>query len=366
VASDVDYYGRLEVSRDASETDIKKAYKRLAFRYHPDQNAGSKEAEEKFKEIAEAYAVLSDPEKRKLYDTYGADGLRGAGFSPGFASVEEIFSNFGSIFDDLFGFGFGGRRPRGGAQRGADLRYDLQIPFHEAVLGAQREIEINHPAPCETCQGSGAAPGTGKKTCPRCRGTGQQVLRQGLFSIGTTCPVCHGAGQLVDTPCPTCRGTCVTERTRAVTLTIPPGVDDGTRMRLTGEGEPGRKGGPAGDLYVFVRVAEDERFDRDGWDLHTEVELSFLQAVLGSEVEIPLIRGTKTVGVPRGTQPGDTLVLRGEGVPHLRGYGTGDLIVHLKVTLPKQLTREQEELLRRYAEIEGTKVSKKKKGLFSR
>jgi molecular chaperone DnaJ len=365
--SDRDYYQILGVTKNAGEADIKKAYRRLAVQYHPDRNEGSKDAEEKFKEIAEAYSVLSDPDKRRLYDQFGKEGLRGAGFQPGFSSVEDILSSFGSIFGDLFGFGFGGRgRTRRGPVRGADLRYDLRISFEEAVLGIEREIEIDHPVACETCQGEGTAPGTSRKTCAQCGGSGQVVRSQGFFTMATTCPVCSGQGEVIEQPCQTCRGEGRVPKSRTLALTIPPGVDDGTRMRLSAEGEPGDRGGPPGDLYVFLHVQPHERLVRDGNDLHVEAEIDFVQAVLGASVEIPLVQGVKEVDVPRGAQPGDTIVLRGTGVPRLRGYGRGDLIVHLRVRIPKQLDEAQERLLREYAELTGAKVTKKRKGFFQR
>jgi molecular chaperone DnaJ len=367
-ALEQDYYEILGIGRDASDAEIKKAYKRLAVQYHPDRNQGSKEAEEKFKDLAEAYSVLSDPRKRDLYNRFGKDGLQGAGFSPGFQSVDDIFSSFGSIFDDLFGFSFGGgrrSRSRRGPRRGPDLRYDMEIPFHEAVLGAERDIELAHAVRCETCNGTGAAPGTAKKACTTCHGSGQIVQRQGFFTLSTTCPTCHGAGEVIETPCGECHGSGKVEKMRTVTLTIPAGVDDGTRMRLSEEGEPGDLGGPPGDLYVFLHVQPDKRFVRDGVDLHTEAEIDFVQAVLGTEVEVPLIDGTRAVEVKRGTQPGETIVLRGEGVSHLRGHGKGDLVIHLSVNIPKKLKKDQEELLRQYAESAGLDVSGKR-GLFGR
>jgi molecular chaperone DnaJ len=358
-----DYYQILGIPKNASDSEIKKTYRKLAIQYHPDRNEGKKEAEEKFKEIAEAYGVLSDPSKRQLYDQFGKDGLRGAGFSTGFSSVEDIFSSFGSIFEDFFGFN---TRPRQRQDRGSDLRYDLEITFREAVLGAQKEIQIPLQATCEPCQGSGSSPGTKKRVCPRCQGTGSQTLNQGFFMIATTCSVCHGKGEIIDSPCPTCRGSGLSEKEHKVSLTIPPGVDDGTRMRLNGEGERGSGNGPPGDLYVFLHVAEDERYERDGFDLHTRLHIDFVQAILGTEVSVPLLDGECTVTIKPGTQPGDTLVVRGAGVQHIRGRGQGDLLIHVQVDLPKKLTSEQEALLRQYAEQGNTKVSKKAKHFFSR
>lgn len=368
--ADSAYYDTLGVGPDASEAEIKKAYRRLAVEYHPDRNQGSKEAEEKFKQLAEAYSVLSDPDKRRLYDQFGKDGLKGAGFAPGFSSVEDIFSSFGSIFEDFFGFGFGGagRRGRGrrAVQRGADLRYDLEISFEEAVLGAERTIQVTKPVACSACGGSGAAPGTARTACPRCQGTGQLAQSQGFFTIATTCPQCRGEGQIIESPCPECRGSGLEEKERELELSIPAGVDDGTRMRLSGEGEAGPRGGVPGDLYVFLHVLPNENFVRDGVDLHTEVEIDFAQAALGTKVEIPLVEGSREIEIKRGTQPGERIVLRGEGVPRLRGYGRGDLVVHVDVAIPTRLSSEQEDLLRQYAALTDKKVKKKKKGLFGR
>jgi molecular chaperone DnaJ len=363
-----DYYQILGVAKNASDGDIKKAYRRLAVEYHPDRNQGSKEAEEKFKEVAEAYSVLSDPDKRAIYDRYGADGLKGAGFSPGFQSVEDIFQSFGSIFGDLFGFGsFGGRqRRRSGPQRGSDLRYDIEIPLKEAVLGAEREIALDIPTQCDECHGSGAAAGTSRTTCPRCHGSGAIMQNQGFFTLTTTCPNCRGAGSVIEKPCPRCHGAGKVEKRRTVTLSIPPGVDDGTRMRLSGEGDAGSLGGSPGDLYVVLHVMPDEHFVRDGQHLHVEYEIDFTQAILGASIEIEVLDGSKVIEVPAGTQPGDELVIRGAGVPHLRGHGRGNVIVHLKVVLPKKLTEQQEELLREYAAHAKNDVNKKRKGIFQR
>lgn len=363
------YYDILGVGPEASEAEIKKAYRRLAVEYHPDRNQGSKEAEEKFKNLAEAYSVLSNPDKRRLYDQFGKDGLKGAGFSPGFSSVEDIFSSFGSIFEDFFGFGFGGGRAgrgRRAVQRGADLRYDLEITFEEAVLGAERTITVDKPVPCEKCGGSGAAPGSGKTACPRCGGTGQFTQAQGFFTIATTCPQCRGEGQIIETPCSQCHGSGLEQQERELELNIPAGVDDGTRMRLSGEGEAGPRGGMPGDLYVFLHVRPNENFVRDGSDLHTEVEIDFAQAALGTKMEVPLVEGSKEIEIKRGTQPGERIVVRGEGVPRLRGYGRGDLVIHVDVSIPTRLSAEQEDLLRQYAASTEKKVKKKKKGIFGR
>jgi molecular chaperone DnaJ len=365
-----DYYEILGVERSAGEVEIKKAYRRLAVEYHPDRNEGSKEAEEKFKELAEAYGILSDPQKRQMYDRFGKEGLRGAGFAPGFSSVEDIFSSFGSIFDDLFGFGFGGRRGRSqdpnGPRRGADLRYDLSISFAESVRGTEREISLAHRVTCQTCSGSGAAPGTSRKTCSRCGGSGQFMQSQGFFTIASTCPECRGAGSIVESPCQECHGAGLVEKESKVTVTIPAGVDDGMRMRLGGEGEAGQNGGPQGDLYVFLHVEPDEHCLRDGYDLHLEADIDFAQAALGATIEVTVLDEEHDVKVRRGTQPGDSVVLRGEGVPRLRGHGKGDLVVHLNVKIPKKLSAEQDQLLRRWAELADFEVKKKKKGLFGR
>jgi len=367
LANGTDYYQILGVTKNASEAEIKKAYRKLAVQYHPDRNQGSREAEEKFKEIAEAYSVVSDPDKRQIYDRYGKEGLRGAGVQPDFSSVDDILSSFGNIFGDLFGFGFSGRgRGTRGPGRGADLRYDLEISLENAVLGAERELELTHPVHCETCKGTGAKPGTEREACKHCGGTGQLIQNQGFFTMSQTCPICRGQGSMVKEPCPDCQGEGRVERKRTVNLNIPPGVDEGTRMRLSDEGEPGTRGGPPGDLYVFLHLADHELFVRQDNDLHAEMAIDFSQAVLGTTVEVPLIEGTQKMDIPRGSQPGDLLMIRGAGVPRLRGYGRGDLIVHIKVEIPRKLKEPQEKLIREYAELSKVDVAKKRKGFFQR
>jgi len=366
LAAEHDYYAILGVEKNASVDEIKRAYRRLAVKYHPDHNQGSTEAEERFKEISEAYQVLSDPDKRQVYDRYGRDGLRGAGVNPGFSSVDEILSSFGSIFGDLFGMGGGRGRAQRGPRRGADLRYDLEIPFAETVLGGEHALDLETLVACEACQGSGARPGTGRRACPRCRGSGAVVQNMGPFTLSSPCPGCHGEGSMLESPCPTCRGEGRVPKPRSLTVQIEPGVDDGVRIRLAGAGEPGPHGGPPGDLYVFVHVRPDPRFVREGHDLHTQVELDFAQAALGTSVEVELVEGKKTLDVPRGSQPGDTLTLRGAGVPRLRAYGRGDVVVHLKVNIPRDLDEREEALLREYAELRQKAVAKKRKGLFQR
>lgn len=367
MAVNQDYYEILGVSKNATDGEIKKAYRNLAVKFHPDHNEGSREAEERFKEIAEAYQVLSDSDKRKLYDQFGRDGLRGAGYQPGFSSVEDIFASFGSIFGDLFGFGFGRpQRSRTGPVRGADLRFDLEVSLEEAVLGVERQIDVEHPALCDVCRGSGLKAGTEKRTCPRCGGSGQVVQSHGLFTMATTCSYCRGQGQIIETPCEACGGEGRVAMLRKLSITIPPGVDDGNRLRLSGQGEPGARGGPPGDLWIFLSVKPHERLVRDGYDLHTETAVDFVQAALGASAEVALIEGAREIDIPRGSQPGDTIVIRGGGVPRRQGYGRGDLIVHLKVQIPKTLDETQERMLREYAEISGLKVAKKRKGFFQR
>jgi molecular chaperone DnaJ len=340
-----DYYEILDVSRTATDQEIKSSYRKLALKYHPDRNPGDKKAEEKFKEAAEAYAILSDSEKRARYDRFGHAGVGGAaqGFDPSqFTGFEDIFSGLG----DIFGFG-GGRRS--GPQRGADLRYDLEIQFDQAAKGTETTIQIPRHESCETCRGNGAAPGSSPTTCPQCRGSGQLRYQQGFFTVARTCGQCRGAGKVISKPCPTCRGEGTVERMRKLTVKIPAGIATGQRMRLAGEGEAGALGGPPGDLYVVIFVREHEFFHRDGNNLHVTVPLAFTTLALGGEINVPGLDGEETVKIPESTQTGTTFRLRNRGMPDVSGRGTGDLLVTVQAVTPKKLTKEQRKLLEQLA-----------------
>jgi molecular chaperone DnaJ len=341
-----DYYEILEVSRTATDQEIKSSYRKLALKYHPDRNQGDKKAEEKFKEAAEAYAILSDPDKRARYDRFGHAGVGGGaqGFDPSqFTGFEDIFGGLG----DIFGFGGGGRRA--GPQRGADLRYDLEIKFEQAAKGVETSIQIPRHETCESCKGNGAAPGTSPTQCPQCRGTGQLRYQQGFFTVARTCGQCRGAGKVIAKPCPACRGEGTVEQTRKLTVKIPAGIATGQRLRLAGEGEAGTLGGPPGDLYVVIFVREHEFFQRDGNDLHCTLPLPFTTLALGSEIRVPGIDGEETVKIPESTQTGTTFRLRGKGMPDVSGRGRGDLLVTVQATTPKKLSKEQKKLLEQLA-----------------
>jgi molecular chaperone DnaJ len=341
-----DYYDILEVGRTATDQEIKSAYRKLALKYHPDRNPGDKKAEEKFKEAAEAYAILSDGDKRARYDRFGHAGVGGGaqGFDPSqFTGFEDIFSGLGDIF------GFGGGSRRAGPQRGADLRYDLEIKFEQAATGVETSIQIPRHETCDTCQGNGAAPGSAPTTCPQCRGTGQLRYQQGFFTVARTCGQCRGAGKVITKPCQTCRGAGTVEQTRKLTVKIPAGIATGQRLRLSGEGEAGALGGPPGDLYVVIFVREHEFFQRDGNDLHCSVPIAFTTLALGGEITVPGISGDQTVKIPESTQTGTTFRLRGKGMPDVSGRGHGDLLVTVQAITPKKLTREQKKLLEQLA-----------------
>lgn len=357
-----DYYEILGVERDADAEAIKKAYRKLALKYHPDRNPGDPEAEERFKEAAEAYAVLSDPDKRRRYDLYGHEGL---GAEPVFTGFDaDIFAEFSDILGDLFGFGgLFGERGRARARRGDDLRYDLEIEFEEAVRGLETRIRVPRLERCPTCRGSGAAE-RGVSTCPQCRGRGQVAFRQGFFTVARTCGRCRGAGRVVVKPCGTCRGEGRVQRERTLTVRIPPGVSDGTRLRLAGEGEAGAEGAPPGDLYVVLRVREHPVFRRRGQDILCEVPVSFPQAALGARVEVPTLEGPEMLEIPPGTQSGAVFRLAGRGAPSLDGRSRGDQVVTVVVRTPTRLTAEQRHLLEKLAELEGPAT--RERSLFDR
>jgi molecular chaperone DnaJ len=345
-----DYYEVLGINRDASDEDIKKAYRKLAMKHHPDRNPDSKDGEEKFKEAKEAYEVLSEAEKRRAYDTYGHAGVNpqmgGPGEGPGFGGFAEAF---GDIFSDIFGGGPG--RGRSSVFRGADLRYNLEISLEQAARGTETKIRIPTMETCETCKGSGAKPGTSPKTCETCHGAGTVRLSQGFFSIQQTCPTCHGTGKMVSDPCATCRGAGRIKKHKTLSVKIPAGVDEGDRIRLSGEGEAGVNGGPPGDLYVVIHLKEHSVFQRDGDDLHCEMPISYSQAALGGEIEIPTLEGSAKIKVPAETQTGQVFRLRGKGIKGVRSTYPGDLLCEVVVETPVRLTERQKDLLRELEEI---------------
>jgi len=364
-----DLYEVLGVTREASSGEIKKAYRQLAMKFHPDRNPGDHTAEEKFKEASTAYQVLSDEEQRARYDRFGFDGLRGnggGGPGGGFSSVEDIFSAFGDLFGDFFGRRGGGRR----TVRGADLRVDLQLSFAEAVWGGTKEVKVSRDVACETCKGSGAKAGTKPETCGTCGGKGQVVHAQGFFMVQTVCPRCHGEGKMVKDPCPDCNGRRVQEETSTLSVTVPPGVDDGQTLRLAGRGEVPIGGGQPGHLYVVLHVVGDERWRRDGDDVVSEVPISFVKAALGGEIEVHTLddacEGTTTIDIKPGAQPGDVIVRRGQGVPRIGGPGRGDHIIQLQVEIPKKLSAKADGLLRELADELGEDVKAPKRSLFAR
>jgi molecular chaperone DnaJ len=345
-----DYYEVLGVSRTANEGELKSAYRKLAMQHHPDRNPGDKKAEEKFKEAAEAYAVLADAGKRAAYDRFGHAGVSatagaGAGFDP------ETFGDFADILGNMFGFGdlFGGGRRRGGPQRGADLRYDLEISFVESATGAEPTIQIPRQESCETCKGSGAAAGSSPTVCSMCRGQGQVRRQQGFFTIAVTCPQCRGAGRTIAKPCQGCHGSGRVTQERKIKVKIPPGISNGQQLRLQNEGEAGAGGGPPGHLYVVVHVQEHEFFKREGNHLFCEVPVNFTTLALGGEIIVPTLDGPERTKIPDGTQTGTTLRIRGKGMPDVNGRGRGDLLVTVQVQTPKKLNKEQRHLLEQLA-----------------
>ena len=347
-----DYYEILGVAKNASEDEIKKAYRKLAMKYHPDRNPDSKGAEEKFKEAKEAYEMLSEPSKREAYDRYGHAGVdpnMGGGFGAGAGGFGGGFSDaFGDIFGDIFGHGRRGSSSGPQVYRGADLRYNLEITLEQAAHGFDTTIRVPSWSECETCHGSGAKPGTSPTTCTTCGGQGQVRMQQGFFSIQQTCPKCHGNGKIIPTPCPTCSGVGRIKKNKTLEVKIPAGIDDGMRIRSSGNGEPGMNGGPPGDLYVEIHIKPHPVFQRDGDDLHCEIPISFAKAALGGDVEVPTLNGKASFTIPEGTQSGKTFRLRGKGIKGVRSGYPGDLFCHVVVETPVKLTERQKELLQEF------------------
>lgn len=366
MTTQVDFYELLEVDRNADEATIKSSYRRLAMRWHPDRNPGDPEAEARFKAISQAYECLKDPKKRAAYDRYGHAAFENGGMgggSGGFSGSD--FSDIGDIFESIFGSAFGGSRQQ--ARRGADLRYDLEISLEEAFHGRQAEIEIEVSQTCEPCGGSGAEPGTGARRCATCGGHGKVRAQQGFFMVERTCPVCQGRGEVIESPCRSCRGEGRVDRPRKLEVSIPPGVDTGTRIRLAGKGEAGPFGAPPGDLYIFIHVRRHPVFEREGTTLLTRVPITFTTAALGGVIEIPGLDGEKLrIDIPAGIQSGRQLRKRGAGMPVLQGRGRGDLVIEITVETPTRLTARQKELLRELQETETGEECPQSKGFFER
>ncbi len=368
-----DYYIILGVERVSDADTIKKAYRKIAMQFHPDKNPGDAAAEAKFKEAAEAYGVLGDAEKRARYDRFGHAAFQGAGGGGGFGgfqNAEDIFSQFGDIFGDIFGMGGGGqqrqRRSRTGPQKGADLRYLTEITLKEVLTGVEQDLDFESEVSCDSCEGKGAEKGSEVSTCPTCQGSGQVVRNQGFFTMASTCGTCRGEGQVIKNPCKKCKGRGRIMKNRKLRVSIPAGVDTGTRLRITGEGESGTRGGPDGDLYVEIRVREQENFERDGDNLHSPLKVSYVQLILGAEIEVPTVGGKAKLKIPRSTKPGEDLRLPGEGLPSLRGRRRGDLFVRIIPEFPKTVSKEEEKLLRQIAEIRGLSIEDESRGLFGR
>lgn len=364
-----DYYEILGVARSADQDTIKKAYRKLAMQFHPDKNPGDKEAEEKFKQAAAAYEVLGDSEKRARYDRFGHQAYTSQGQGGrGFQDVDDIFSSFSDIFGDFFGGGGGGGRQRqrrsNGPARGSDLRYLCEIQLKDVIHGSEKNLEFDTDESCATCTGTGAEKGSQAETCPSCGGAGQVVTSQGFFSLATTCPTCQGNGRIIRNPCKACHGKGRTKVKRKISVNIPAGVDSGTQLRVGNEGEGGHRGGPPGDLFVEIRVKDDERWERHGLDLLTRVPVSYTQALLGAEVEVETFDGKEKITVPPGTGFGDRVRVDKKGVPSLRGGQRGSIFFEVVVEFPKKLKKEEEKLLREIAKARGEEVLESKKGLF--
>jgi molecular chaperone DnaJ len=372
--SERDYYEILGVEKNAPKDEIKKAYRKLAFKYHPDRNQDDKDSEQKFKEAAEAYEVLIDDEKRARYDRFGREGLRGT--SHGFSNVQDIFD----VFSDIFGGSGGGGGGGGGGgsifdiltgagrnrRRGPSLKVDLEISLEEIAKGAEKEIEIKKNEPCESCKGKGTQSGNDPEKCPTCAGHGEVLQSRGFFELRTTCPRCKGQGYEIKDPCLKCSGTGLMKKKKTLVIKVPKGIEDGTQIRINGEGEPGPQGIPAGDLFCQIHIKSHVFFERRGDDLICEVPMSFAQAALGATIEIPTLFEKKTLKIPKGSQSGQILRQRGEGLPNMQGYGRGDILVHLVVETPKSLTKRQEELFRELLDIEDKNKTPNRKSFFDR
>ncbi len=363
-ATEIDFYELLEVSRDADERTLKSAYRKLAMKYHPDRNPGDAECEAKFKAISVAYDCLKDPQKRAAYDRYGHAAFQNGG--PGGGHPGADFGDIGDIFETIFGSAFGGggrQQPR----RGADLRYDMQVTLDEAFHGKSTEIEIEVSQTCDTCHGSGATPGTGTRGCNLCHGHGKVRAKQGFFVVERPCPNCHGRGEVLESPCRDCRGEGTVDKPQALEVEVPPGVDTGTRIRLSGKGEAGPRGAPPGDLYIFVHVKPHAVFEREGTTLATRVPVSFTTAALGGSVDIPDLDGeTNTIEIPAGIQSGKQLRKRGAGMPILQGRGRGDMVVEIQVETPTRLSKAQREILEQFRETETGDECPESRGFFDR
>jgi molecular chaperone DnaJ len=356
------YYETLGVSRDADAEVIKKTYRKMAMKYHPDHNPDNDEAESLFKEAAEAYEVLSDTRKKQLYDRYGHEGLKNSGYN-GPSSAEDIFSHMGDVFGDLFGFGGGRKQDPNASVQGDDLRYDLEISFMDAVHGVEKEVEITKKETCWTCEGNGSRPGYKPQVCPACRGRGQVLRSQGFFQVSSTCPQCRGRGQVITEPCADCNGEGLTNKNKRVNLKIPAGVDTGSRMRLSGEGEGGRRGGRSGDLYVVIHVKPHDFFQRDSQTIYLQCPVSMARAALGCEIEVPTIYDCASLKIPAGTQSNKRFILKGEGIASLRSRSRGDMVVEIMVQTPTKLSKQQKELLREFDDIE---EEEQEEGFFAR
>ncbi|MFA7342677.1 MAG: molecular chaperone DnaJ [Terrimicrobiaceae bacterium] len=366
-----DYYEILSVERSSAEEEIKRSYRKLAVKFHPDKNPGDHEAEERFKELGEAYDVLMDPQKRAAYDRYGhaafqQGGMGGGGFHDPFDLFREVFGaggGSGGIFDHFFG---GGGGDASGRQRGSDLRYDMQITLEEAAFGAEKEIEIRKLDACGSCEGSGAQKGSKAVVCPTCRGRGQVVASRGFFQVAQTCPQCHGTGQIIEKPCKSCQGEGRVEKTSRVKIKVPAGIESESRLRSSGGGEAGLRGGPSGDLYVVLHIKEHDVFVRDAMDLRCEVPIPFTVAALGGEIRVPALQGAVNVKIPAGTQSGAVFRVRGHGMPGLHSSARGDILTHVQVEVPTRLNHEQREALLRFSELCGEDNSPIHKGFYER